>query len=261
MRRVDAPLELGPPHLPPDVAAPHHLPLRPQRRHLRRPPRHRHVHDRRCVCPAFTAAHPPACSPPRVCVCVCVSAVGAASIFLMGSAHDAAYYIEAMRETGWMLPLAKMAVAGPLAYHFMTGVRHIVRVCTPPSPAACPLTRCIRTAVGQPHCARPQELRDDVLRHHRPVRRHHPRCCRHRDRRQGELDEAKRSSLEGQADWRVKLTEEYRSCVASCGVLCLRSENHKDVVGTCASLCVWVGSLFAALGALALLARAGELDA
>lgn len=27
-----------------------------------------------------------------------------------------------------VLPLVKMAVAGPLIYHFLTGVRHIVRV-------------------------------------------------------------------------------------------------------------------------------------
>lgn len=55
------------------------------------------------------------------------AALGSAGIGLMVSSHDLAYFIEAMRDTGFMLPLAKMAVAGPLSYHFMTGVRHVVR--------------------------------------------------------------------------------------------------------------------------------------
>lgn len=53
-------------------------------------------------------------------------ALGSAGIGLMVSSHDLAYFIEAMRDTGFMLPLAKMAVAGPLSYHFMTGVRHVL---------------------------------------------------------------------------------------------------------------------------------------
>lgn len=52
--------------------------------------------------------------------------LGVASMALMGSSHDLAYHIEWMRDTGFMLPLVKMAVAGPLVYHFMTGVRHIM---------------------------------------------------------------------------------------------------------------------------------------
>lgn len=74
-----------------------------------------------CFLSSYLVFSVPICSKLRA------PALGCASMYLMATGQELSVYVEAMRETGWMLPIAKMAVAGPLVYHFMTGVRHIVR--------------------------------------------------------------------------------------------------------------------------------------
>ena len=56
-----------------------------------------------------------------------LSGLCASSVFLAASGNDLAFHVDGLRAMG-VLPLVKMAVAGPLIYHFLTGVRHIVSV-------------------------------------------------------------------------------------------------------------------------------------
>lgn len=53
------------------------------------------------------------------------TALGALGMLV--ASHPAAYYVEAMREIPGLLPLVKFGVAAPLTYHYIGGLRHLVR--------------------------------------------------------------------------------------------------------------------------------------